>query len=282
MTNLEIGETTTVTGDSGTSYEITRHDGSYFCSCRAWKFQRRPPTERTCKHIDALLGASSEESGGRGRLDPAALKTFALGGAATITIENTKTSSHQTYRLRRKKADRKDESAPIFVSVLTGSNNDSFRDYSFLGTVWVQNQDGSACPPRYHFSPRSKIDRDSYSAQGAELIVDVVRGDTVPGNHLTFWHEGRCCFCGLKLTTPDSVAAGYGPDCATQRGLPYGKTSARRAPVGASEPRLDPVEPKTFPEPVVFVEPKPEPRPAKRKGSDRIKTVDGNEYELIG
>ena len=25
-----------------------------YCSCPAWKFQKRPPSQRTCKHLDRL------------------------------------------------------------------------------------------------------------------------------------------------------------------------------------------------------------------------------------
>jgi hypothetical protein len=33
---------------------------------------------------------------------------------------------------------------------------------------------------------------------------------------------GRCCFCQLPLTRSESIAAGYGPVCATSYGLPWG------------------------------------------------------------
>lgn len=33
--------------------------------------------------------------------------------------------------------------------------------------------------------------------------------------------SGHCCFCGLTLTNPESVARGYGPICAENYGLPW-------------------------------------------------------------
>ena len=36
---------------------------------------------------------------------------------------------------------------------------------------------------------------------------------------------GACCFCGRELTTPESTAAGFGPVCAKNFGLPWGKKS---------------------------------------------------------
>jgi len=43
-----------VTGDSGTEYVVSRKDdGSWACSCPAWKFHKAP--RPNCKHIDRLL-----------------------------------------------------------------------------------------------------------------------------------------------------------------------------------------------------------------------------------
>lgn len=33
---------------------------------------------------------------------------------------------------------------------------------------------------------------------------------------------GHCCFCGLELSTDESLAVGYGPVCAEHYGLPWG------------------------------------------------------------
>jgi hypothetical protein len=37
---------------------------------------------------------------------------------------------------------------------------------------------------------------------------------------------GACCFCNRKLTTGESIAVGYGPDCADHYGLPWGDRKA--------------------------------------------------------
>jgi hypothetical protein len=33
------------------------------------------------------------------------------------------------------------------------------------------------------------------------------------------WHEGRCGRCGRKLTVPESIESGFGPECASILGL---------------------------------------------------------------
>ena len=40
---------------------------------------------------------------------------------------------------------------------------------------------------------------------------------------------GRCCFCNTGLTDPKSTAVGYGPQCAKQWSLPWGKTAMDEA-----------------------------------------------------
>jgi hypothetical protein len=30
---------------------------------------------------------------------------------------------------------------------------------------------------------------------------------------LEIWHEGSCLRCGRKLTVPESIESGYGPEC---------------------------------------------------------------------
>lgn len=40
---------------SDTIYEIKQAaDGSYYCSCPAWKFQKIQPQKRTCKHLETF------------------------------------------------------------------------------------------------------------------------------------------------------------------------------------------------------------------------------------
>ena len=38
---------------------------------------------------------------------------------------------------------------------------------------------------------------------------------------------GRCCFCNTGLTDPKSTAVGYGPQCAKQWSLPWGRLGQR-------------------------------------------------------
>jgi hypothetical protein len=42
----------------GVGYDVRKGaDGNIYCTCPAWRFQRKPLMERTCKHIKALSAA---------------------------------------------------------------------------------------------------------------------------------------------------------------------------------------------------------------------------------
>lgn len=44
---------------------------------------------------------------------------------------------------------------------------------------------------------------------------------------------GRCCFCSTPIDTPESTTVGYGPKCASDRGLPWGANVAKAAKAAA-------------------------------------------------
>jgi DNA ligase 1 len=51
-----VGQKFTVPSSKGTgSHQLKFHGDHWFCSCPAWKYQKRNPKERTCKHINAFL-----------------------------------------------------------------------------------------------------------------------------------------------------------------------------------------------------------------------------------
>jgi len=59
MTVLLPGESVFVSGSKGNTYVITNNDGDYSCTCPAWAHQKRPPSQRTCKHITSLLDGTA-------------------------------------------------------------------------------------------------------------------------------------------------------------------------------------------------------------------------------
>jgi hypothetical protein len=139
--------------------------------------------------------------------DIAAIQFFTLAGDATFTLVSEASGARFTYRVREPEQLR--GNITHFVSVLTGSDNENA--FSYLGQVrsldcWQQGV-------------KSKIGPGAPSARAFAYFWHQVMARGVMPSKLQFWHEGRCCACGRKLTVPDSLARGLGPDCAAKRGI---------------------------------------------------------------
>lgn len=83
-------------------------------------------------------------------------------------------------------------------------------DYTYLGMLESE---------RFRLTRASKMTPDSAPVRAFDFFVhNVIQLEREPGA-LEIWHEGRCGRCGRKLTVPESIAAGIGPECAGRMGL---------------------------------------------------------------
>lgn len=130
-------------------------------------------------------------------------KDFILAGNATVTLVSGKTGTRFTYRVR---SPEKIENLH-FVSVLTGSDND--KDYSYLGTIFSGVTWGHG--------KKSKIGKEATSAKAWAWAWSYLAKGELPPN-CEVWHDGCCGRCGRRLTTPESVARGLGPECSKKVG----------------------------------------------------------------
>lgn len=124
---------------------------------------------------------------------------FMFGGNAVFTLRSAKTGTRFTYRIRQK-----DDASPFFASVLTGQNNET--DYDYLGFIPQDTRD------RLIAGGKGKPGAPSFKALGW-TIAQIAQKARIPED-LEVYHEGRCCACGRKLTTPESILSGIGPECA--------------------------------------------------------------------
>lgn len=135
--------------------------------------------------------------------DARAVAAFILAGKATFTVVSERTGTRFTFKVQAKQGD--DGTGPLFVKVLTGSDNEG--DYTYLGCLW---RNGSAV--RYTHGRRSSIGENAPSARAfAWLARQVFGAGQLAG--ASFMHAGKCGRCGRKLTDPTSIASGLGPHC---------------------------------------------------------------------
>jgi len=121
---------------------------------------------------------------------------FITAGKSTFTVLNPNTMNRYTYFVKKaKKGD------VTFVSVLTGPDNNTH--YSYIGII----KDGV-----FQLTDKSKFDFTSVSVKTFNYIFNRLKTNTLD-SFIEILHEGKCGRCGKKLTTPDSIKSGYGPDC---------------------------------------------------------------------
>ena len=127
------------------------------------------------------------------------VEKFAKAGNATLTLVSKKTGARFTYKIRKP-----DMQKPFwFVSLMTGTDNNN--DFSYLGQIFQNSNFGHG--------KKSKIGSDAPSNKGFEYFWNYVNHKRLPEN-VEVWHEGRCGRCGRKLTVPESIETGFGPECA--------------------------------------------------------------------
>jgi hypothetical protein len=141
-----------------------------------------------------------------GRLvSPADIERFALAGNATLTLRSEATGTRYTYKITQAKfRDGAPNLGLYFVKVLMGADNDS--DFTYLGLLRLTAGDFI-----YDHGMKSRIGSDAPSARAFRWFWgNLIRGQV---RQIEVWHEGRCGRCNRKLTVPESVESGFGPEC---------------------------------------------------------------------
>lgn len=127
----------------------------------------------------------------------AAVLEFMTAGNATLTLKSERTGNRFTYRVRQS-----EDKRVHFVAVLTGADNES--NYRYLGVIRDR---------AFSHGLKSKISQSAPAAMAFTWFHANLQTGRMP-EQLQVWHEGRCGRCARKLTVPESVERGLGPECA--------------------------------------------------------------------
>lgn len=118
---------------------------------------------------------------------------FIFAGKSVVTFVNTKTNNRFTFKVKQAK-----DSNLFFVSVLTNPDV-----YTYIGTCIEGN---------YKHGKKSTISTNSQSVKVFEYVLGKLKMNNLP-DFVEVWHEGFCGKCGKRLTVPQSIESGIGPDC---------------------------------------------------------------------
>ena len=131
----------------------------------------------------------------------AALK-FMLAGNATVTFQGK--ASRFTYKISvPKKPDGTiDYGSEIqFVALMNGPDNEG--NFCYFGYI----KRGV-----FFHGKKAKISATAPAVKAFDWTYRNLSRGVLP-NGLEIWHEGKCGRCNRKLTVPESVASGFGPEC---------------------------------------------------------------------
>lgn len=144
---------------------------------------------------------------------------FILAGKAELTVLNTRTNGRFTFRVSCPRIANRGgypmldhDSKVRFVSVLSGPDNQSH--YSYMGLLDIDSLS-------FRRTTKSTVNETSPSFLAFSWLIRNIKN--LP-DYVEIYHSGFCGRCGKKLTTPDSVKSGFGPECAEVLGIAYGKT----------------------------------------------------------
>lgn len=122
---------------------------------------------------------------------------FFSAGNAKFTVSNPK-GDHYTFRIGRR-----EENQPFFVSLMTGTDNES--SFTYLGLFNPETNE-------VRLTRKSRYTDDTLPVKVIRWAVKAVAANKVPAGYVV-QHAGCCCRCGRTLTTPESIEAGIGPEC---------------------------------------------------------------------
>jgi len=129
--------------------------------------------------------------------------TFIQAGNSTFTLQSTKLDTRYTYNIKQDKKCLQ----RFYVKVMYGNDNE--KDYRFLGWFYEDN-----LTLRYSDKSCAKF-CDSCFVMLKKFLEILCNCKELPAT-CKFYPSGKCGRCGRKLTTPESIERGVGPECYLQ------------------------------------------------------------------
>ena len=133
---------------------------------------------------------------------------FCTAGNSVFTLVSLKTQTRYTYKVLAS-----DDRTAFYVKCLAGPNNNE--DYYDLARIRLRD----GVPDIYFISGKGRM---FVATSKAYLAIEHVFMNClvkIKMLDVEIWHEGRCCRCGRRLTVPESIEQGYGPECVQFKSL---------------------------------------------------------------
>lgn len=123
---------------------------------------------------------------------------FLLAGNSVVTLQSRKTGKHFTFNIVKITSPKVGERMAFFLKVLTRPDR-----YDVMGFISNEMQ----IIPTFRYSLKTP------SVRAFVWAWQKLYYERIMPAELEVWHEGRCGRCGRRLTVPESIERGIGPEC---------------------------------------------------------------------
>lgn len=135
---------------------------------------------------------------------------YMLAGKSEFTLHSTKVNKDFYYKLTKKAKLDNNEEYIYFLNIKQGS------EWVYAGVVWYDNKDNTF---KFAKGAKGTLDNNNLNVKSLLFVLNkLYRKEEV--QHCLVFHSGKCGVCGKKLTTPESILTGLGPQCAKRVGIP--------------------------------------------------------------
>jgi hypothetical protein len=149
---------------------------------------------------------------------PTLLLMHIMAGRSILTVRSRKTGEHYTFRFSRPAVSKERDgqrARPVWVSLYGGPQGGYLdtdaerRNWTFIGTIWPNHN-----PFSFSMSSKSKLAAtDKAALTAAWMARRLPEHADLLMEQAEWWHEGICGRCGRRLTVPESIESGFGPEC---------------------------------------------------------------------
>ena len=151
------------------------------------------------------------ESGGKIRLADGL--RYMLAGKSEFTMISLRTGGRLKYKLTKKQTkNNKDDTSEFIYYVNTFDGG----EYKYAGVLFYDRVEDVF---RFGKGAKGKIPSTHINIQSLLFVINKLNEGNDAIN-IELYHVGKCGRCGRKLTTPESLLLGLGPECSAKCGIP--------------------------------------------------------------
>jgi len=133
------------------------------------------------------------------------------------TIQNMETGEHRTFRVKTQKDDARFAPGERVVALLTGPDNgNDYRGFGFVNGNEIALWRSKRTPAFRHYKAMLETAAAVLPEGDTEYREEIFQ---YFGRPYKVMMEVRCRRCNRRLTTPESIRRGLGPECADAMGL---------------------------------------------------------------